>query len=684
MSDDEKKDISPQRMLQATIDVAKAMFIGEEDGTESQALKDLTAHTNKFTNSGAIRPIYDPAILALIYENSSSLRQNVDAYVTNIDSFGHHFKPVIDVDDTDSDEVIRDAIRAERRYEAKRNPVTGTDGKAVVVEDTEEPTDAEVKKRKDELRVQIRAERADLEVFFENCSPLVPFSGPEGLRGLTRQDIEVFGYGYWEVLRNAIGEVAVFSRLEARSMRLMPVDDKATDVQITKHVSKLTDVSVDGKKRFRRFMQIYEGSDVCVYFKEFGDPRVISSKTGNAYASIEIMQLADKEGPEVAPATEVIEFKISSVRTQYGVPRWVGAMLAVLGTRQSEEVNFLYFENRSVPPMAIIVTGGRLNKDTTSRLEDHIANQIRGKRNFHKTLIIEGEPFAASSTDNTGPNNGRMKVELKPLTDAQQKDGLFQNYDERNADKVGQMFRLPRLLRGDVRDFNRSTAEASVDFAEVQVFGPIREQFDWAVNALIMPACGFHLHKFHSNAPTIRDPEQLADNITKLVTASVLTPEEARALCRGVFNEDLKRIKAPWTQMPIALSLAGRKVEDDLNTPGVNEADEFAGQDDFNAAGGMSAPGAGASQAALQVPQNKDGDGGGDMSTGDLASGGALQPAQGNRYRRRRLTTKARALIKLRNELDSEAREEWKREKADAEVLVIPADLFKAAFESTE
>jgi len=37
-----------------------------------------------------------------------------------------------------------------------------------------------------------------------------------------------------------------------------------------------------------------------------------------------------------------------------------------------------------------------------------------------------------------------MKIELRPLTNAQQTDALFQNYDERNHDKVGQSFRLPR------------------------------------------------------------------------------------------------------------------------------------------------------------------------------------------------------------------------------------------------
>jgi capsid portal protein len=138
-----------------------------------------------------------------------------------------------------------------------------------------------------------------------------------------------------------------------------------------------------------------------------------------------------------------------SPRSAYGVPRWVGNLLAVLGSRQAEEINFLYFENKSVPPLAILVSGGRLSAQSIPRIEDFIENHIRGKRNFHKILILEAEPAGGSGGIE---HSGRLKVELRPLTSAQQNDALFQNYDERNIDKVRQSFRLPRMLRGDIRD----------------------------------------------------------------------------------------------------------------------------------------------------------------------------------------------------------------------------------------
>lgn len=680
--------VGVDKSTEALVPLAKAYFVGEDSGSQSNAIAEQDKTSNVFQNSGAVPPIYDPTILALIFENSSALRQNVDAYITNIDSFGHHFVPVLDLTAEDVDERIRDALRAERRY-AKKN-TTDVKAQAGLVSIPDEPSDEEIKARKAELLIEMRAELCDLEAFFSNCTPTMPFSGPEGLRGLTRQDIEVFGNGYWEVIRNQMKDVSQFNRLEARSVRLMPVDESAVSSDSWRKVSALKSVKVSANKRFRTYVQRYEGSAVCVFYKEFGDPRITSAKTGKKFATVDEMSTKEKHTQQ---ATEIIPFKITSVRSIYGAPRWIGALLAVLGTRQSEEVNFLYFENRSIPPMVIIVSGGRLNKDSVKRLEDHIENKVKGKRNFHKTMIIEGE--ASGSNDGTGPNNGKMKIELKPLTGAQQQDALFQQYDERNADKVGQTFRLPRLLRGDVRDFNRSTAEASVDFAEIQVFGPIRQQFDWMVNTMILPALNIQYHSFKSNAPTVRDPEALATIIAQLMGVGVLTPEEARALARGCFNEELPKIKEPWTKQPLAITLAGRL---DTSQGTVDEGD---------ASTEVAAPSAKfvltpSAQGSIITVNEARATLGLEAMSGDRAADGAMtiaefqakhslviadaanaESGQGKGDEKpEEPDAKARALLKIHKMFLDEERAEWKKSKKSAgtEKLVIPQKLFSACF----
>lgn len=596
--------------------LAKAYFIGEESGSQSNALLDSDKQSGLFKSQGALVPVYDPGLLVLIFENSSALRPNVDAYVTNIDSFGHTYEPVLDVTSEDALEKVRDALRIERAHGA----ISGAS--------SEEPTDEETSARLELLKTEMRAERAMLENFFENCTQDMPFSGPEGLRGLTRQDIEVLGSGYWEVLRNELGEVAQFNHLPGKAIRLMPLEPEVVQVQADKRLSLLSSQQITVRKRFRRHVQISETSDRVLFYKEFGDPRAVDTNTGKVFPdeAAALAAFKDLHGQTFRPATEILPFKISSPRSPYGVPRWIGTLLAVLGTRQSEEVNFLYFENRSVPPMALIVSGGRLGADAVKRLEDHITTQVRGKRNFHKMMIIEAE----TSGD---PNTGRMRIVLQPLTEAQQKDGLFQAFEEKNADKVGQAFRLPRLLRGDVRDFNRSTAEASVDFAEIQVFGPIRQQFDWMMNKQILPVLGARYHRFKSNAPTVRDPEALSAMIKDLVTANVLTPGEGRELAADVFNRAFDKVKAAWSDQPVGVTLAGR-------------------QDGTGAAGGMSIPGAGPSQEAVGVDQTK----------ADLMRKASI------------LTRVHKAFLEA----------ERKEMEADAEHIKVPADLFYSWFENTE
>jgi capsid portal protein len=185
------------------------------------------------------------------------------------------------------------------------------------------------------------------------------------------------------------------------------------------------------------------------------------------------------------------------------------------------------------------------------RIERFIEGNLKGKNNFHKVLILEAE---GGSSNN---DQARAKIELKPLTDAQQQDALFQLYDERNIDKVGAAFRLPRLLRGESKDFNRSVADAQLRFAEDQVFQPERDEFDFSMNRRLLADMGIRFWRFRSQTPVTRDPERMTNMVEKLVRVGVLTPEEGRMLASDIFNREFRRIGDDWTKRPITLTLAG-------------------------------------------------------------------------------------------------------------------------------
>ena len=510
--------------------ILKAVVVGRD--VADAASREAGESETLFQSAGALVPPYDPEALCLLVEHSNALRQNLDAYAVNIDGFGHRLEPAIDFEAEDADARVADAIFLERAAARERGEL---DTSAEL-----EPTGDEVAARKRELIHLARIERARLQSFFDFCCFDHSFVD---LRRRTRQDLETTGNAFWEVLRDGRGELARLVYVPSHTVRLMPLDPDPVEVDDRVQISPVTFEDVKARRRMRRFVQI-QGTE-HVYFKAFDDPRVVSKRTGSVFASAEELRASHAAD---GPATELLHFAIHSPRSPYGVPRWVGALLAVLGSRQMEEVNYLYFENKSVPPLALLISGGRLSESSVPRIERFIEENLKGRANFHKILILEAEG---------GQGENRAKIELRPLTEAQQQDALFQVYDERNIDKVGGAFRLPRLLRGESKDFNRATAESALRFAEDQVFQPERDEFDYLINRKLMADMGIRFWRFRSQTPVTRDPERMTAMVEKLVRVGVLTPEEGRFLAGDIFNREFRKIGDDWTKRPITLTLAG-------------------------------------------------------------------------------------------------------------------------------
>lgn len=533
--------------------VAKAYEIGndrepfekaaQQSGETDANVAGLTANYAP----GQLEPPYDPGTLCRLFEHSSALRQNVDAYMTNIDGFGHAFDPVVQLREAGCRDLVRDAMYLEKHTAAAA-------GQPGAIDLVTMPTDVEIDLRIDKLRSDMRMEHAKVESFFGNCVAEESFTS---LRRKTRMDLEVTGNGYWEIIRNDMNELAQFCHIPARSVRVVSAKSLAVDVPQNVRFGTLGFKKEMFRRRFRRYVQV--GGDSLIWFKEFGDPSVVSLNTGKSYPDAAAFAA---EEPNVPQATEVFHFKIHSLGTSaYGVPRWIGNLLSVLGSRAAEEVNLAYFDNKAIPPIAILVSGGRLGEESVKRIQDFVEVQIKGRKNFHKILVIEAET-TQGAIGLGSENAGHMRVEIKQLTDAQLKDGLFLAYDSANMDKVGMGFRLPRLLRGDIRDFNRASAEAALDFAESQVFVPERNDFDFAMNRHFLSTLGIRYWRFKSNGPRLSDSQSWGEMIAKLTVAGILTPEDGRALAgTKVLSQELPVIDADWIKQPLALTIAGVQLD---------------------------------------------------------------------------------------------------------------------------
>lgn len=368
------------------------------------------------------------------------------------------------------------------------------------------------------------------------------------LRKKIRHDIETTGCGYAEILRDTAGLVNRISHVPSYTLRQTVYDPEQVVVSEKRQVG-LAIKEVKVSRRFRTYIQIQSGAgrEEKVWFKEFGDPRSLDRTTGAFSAAKTKGNLA----------SEILVFPGAYHPTSpYGVPRWVGNMPSIFGSRAAEEINLLYFDNKAIPPMIITISGGVFSKGTMKRIENLINHKLKGRENFHEPLIIEAVPGPDGSQTSTAP-----RIEIKPLTDAAIKDALFMGYDQENRNKVRSSFRLSPIYTGESQDYTRATAEAAMLVVEEQVFRPERVAFDYIINRWLLPEMGSLYHKFTSLGPNVTMNDDLISALGTAEATGGMTPNIARRLLADITESEVDVIDEPWGNVPFTLTLANIRAE---------------------------------------------------------------------------------------------------------------------------
>jgi PBSX family phage portal protein len=491
---------------------------GEDTDTNPSAPGKSNANSNDpFTTLAAegriIEPPYNLFALSMLPEQSSELGQCVDAMASNIDQLGHRQMPRVKLDDPS---------------------VTGIT---------------------DKLRKDIQTEEVFLKNFFEYCTT----ESFTEFRLRLRKDLENTGNQYFEIIRDIKDNIQSFNHLPSYQMRLSKMDDDA--IMIDRKIMKMQvddyAVVIDTAKEYRRFRKYVQGrfvsgstgsvsmSSKLIWFKSFGDPRRLNKNTGE-YENDEIpVKDADL-------ATEVIHKAIYSARSPYGLPRYIGNLLSIYGDRAAEEINFITFKNNNIPSMMILVSGGQITPGTIKRLESFTESQVQGSDNRSKFIIVEAE-----SSSDEGEDNGQAKITVEHMVKDQHNDALFQNYSEKNQDKIRRAFRLPPLLVGRADDYTRTTAETSKRIADEQVFTPERDEHDSVWNRMIYPEMGIRYHKFKSNTPSTTDNESLINILALAEKTGGVTPRIARKILEMILSDDLGGFPKDFkSDVPFSLSMA--------------------------------------------------------------------------------------------------------------------------------
>ena len=376
---------------------------------------------------------------------------------------------------------------------------------------------------------------------------------------LIKSDYETYGYSFREIIRSRNGKVSAIRHAPAYNIRILTESEGYVEVIKT--------IERGGRRTtmreyvlFRRFIQ--ELSSISsnnlslgkgggrVYFKEFGDPRRMDYRNGNYETD------KNKIKTEYL-ATEILHEKQISPDA-YGIPKWVAALPAILGTRESEEVNLDYFENNTIPPAILTVSGGRLTQNSFSALQTLLSEPGKGKERAHQMMLIE-----AISESNGLEESGNVDIRLEKLTDARQSDGLFDEYEKSAQNKLRSIFRLPPIVIGGDSG-NYANANTSLHVAETQVFQPDRKNHDnfWNMNLINHPN-GLNLKtvKLQSLSMSVTESSEVIKSVASLNTAGAITPRKATKISRDLLGIELPNypevgepMYEDWMDKPLALS----------------------------------------------------------------------------------------------------------------------------------
>lgn len=466
-----------------------------------------------------------------VYKLSPLFEPILNALISNVYGSGYNLVPILDPDTPESYNKVAEILAFEK---------SGDD-----LEGDYQPTEEEISGELDRIRRRIRNEKLALDRFYANCCADMTYQRLCILRG---QDLEIIGDAYWEVQRDVSGRPARLLWVPAWSILATP---QTSDQFAVNELIKVSPVRWEmGKqvRRFRAYVQVDPSGNVVAKYKEYGDPRCMSRKTGKYYMSIEEMRSTDGE-EESLPATELLSFTIPSASSYtYGKPSWTGVYPNLKGARDLEEENMGIITDQKIPQMFILVSGGRgISQKDIDRLQHQITEKSQAGKKGIYLLHAKGQ------TTSSGGISAAPTMKLERTKSEQHEDALGLKYLKHSYDQVRHAYRMPKVALGDEEGTASDQTLPLLRFTESQVYDPRRDLIDDREQSTLLRDLGIQCVVRRSRSRVPKDPNELTDMISTLVTAGVLTPDEARKLAGDIFNMEFKDLIGAWSKIPARL-----------------------------------------------------------------------------------------------------------------------------------
>lgn len=305
----------------------------------------------------------------------------------------------------------------------------------------------------------------------------------ESLRQIMKEmliDVGIIGWGGFEVVRNAIREVAEIWHIAGHTFRI--------------------------HKKKKKFCQ--ERNNDKVWFKRYGEEKDISAEAG-------------KQGKfeEKSRANELIYYKRYYPRSDYyGAPPILSAVGSLIGLIGIRDYNLSFFENYGIPA-ALITLIGDWKDGSAKKIKDFLDTEVKGSENAHRTMVFQ------VPDENAKFQWQQLSVDIK--------EGSFRLYRESLVEDILIAYHMPgerigvRPRTGKLGG-GKETEEGTKIYVE-SVVEPYQTDMENIVNSKIIEE-GLNCHKyiFKLNTLDIRNIDAEGNRYIKYIEHAMMTPNQAR------------------------------------------------------------------------------------------------------------------------------------------------------------
>jgi len=293
-------------------------------------------------------------------------------------------------------------------------------------------------------------------------------------------DVGIIGWGGFEIVRNAIGEIAEIWHIAGHTFRI--------------------------HKKKKKFCQ--QRNNEKVWFKRYGEEKDISAENGN-----------QGKFDEKSRANELIYYKRYYPRSDYyGAPPILSAVGSLVGLIGVRDYNLSFFENYGVPA-ALITLIGEWKDGSAKKIKNFLDTEIRGSENAHRTMVFQ------LPDENAKFQWQQLSVDIK--------EGSFRLYKESlqediliaysmPGERIGVRSRIGKLGGGNI------TEEATKIYIE-SVVEPVQTDMEDIINGpIIEQGLNCHKYRFKLNTLDIRNIDAEANRYIKMIASALMTPNQAR------------------------------------------------------------------------------------------------------------------------------------------------------------